>query len=680
MIDKVLDFQPAIVTTGRGFEFLIGMVCLRPLLSVKLPVLPLPLPRSIVTRRAHRSPTCSPRSAIHLRPHRIPNSQRRSASTTAAVAAFIKSARDARSFVTRFKNFVLGTTLGLTIILGYFYITDTRSSIHEWLVIPCLRYVYPDPEDAHEFGNKALKTLGSFGLQPRERNLDIEGDLFVEIFGNTLLNPVGTSAGIDKHCDIPDVLLNAGPAVIEIGGVTPEPQEGNAKPRVWRLPSQKALINRYGLNSEGADHIAMRLRQRLREYAYHIWGIDEEAEQKILDGAAGVPPGSLQHGKLLAVQIAKNKWTPDEDIQAVKRDYVYCVETLAKYADIIVVNVSSPNTPGLRELQKVEPLTDILTAVVGAARKVKRKIPVNVLVKVSPDQDTEADVRGICDAVWESGVGGVVVGNTTNKRPDPLPTGLPEHERRLLQEQGGYSGPQTFGRTVALVKRYRTMLDEAAYSNMDNEAPPSPIAKSSSFLEPPSKVEPPTNPGSSARNEPSTTSSIAASAKSLLLETHEETHPPITDSEVEASVARDKQHLKPETPEADADSKSQPIIRLPERSNPFSSFSSTNNGSSSSPSSQETRGVAASSSTDAISPPSTSSTLSSSSSPNHSQRKVIFATGGITNGAQVLEVLAAGADVAQVYTALVYSGIGTITKIKEQMREELAKKKREAEK
>ncbi|KAL9626611.1 MAG: hypothetical protein Q9204_007170, partial [Flavoplaca sp. TL-2023a] len=286
-------------------------------------------------------------------------------------------------------------------VFGYYYITDTRSSLHEYLVIPCLRYWYPDAEDAHEFGNKTLKALGRFGLQPRERgDPDAKGDLAVEVFGHVLDNPIGTSAGIDKHCEIPDVLFGAGPAIVEIGGVTPLPQEGNEKPRVWRIPSQRALVNRYGLNSEGADFILMRLRQRLREYAYHLgWGIDEQAENDVLDGNTGVPPGSLSKGKLLAVQIAKNKWTKDDDIEAVKQDYIQCTSLLSRYADIVVINVSSPNTPGLRLLQKTEPLTEILTAVVGAARKVKRKNPVHVMVKVSPDEDSEEDVRGICDAV-----------------------------------------------------------------------------------------------------------------------------------------------------------------------------------------------------------------------------------------------------------------------------------------
>ncbi|KAL9003815.1 MAG: hypothetical protein Q9188_003335 [Gyalolechia gomerana] len=589
------------------------------------------------------------------------NVQLRSASTTAAAVASTASAQDARSFLTRIKNLLLGTTIGFTLILGHYYITDTRASVHEWLVIPCLRYVYADAEDAHEFGNRALKALGSFNLHPRERgNPDAKGDLAIEVFGCMLDNPIGTSAGIDKNCDIPDQLLAAGPAVIEIGGATPLPQEGNPKPRVWRIPSQKALINRYGLNSEGADHVAMRLRQRVREYAYHMGlGIDEEAEQRVLDGDAGVPPGSLQPGKLMAVQIAKNSWTVDEDIEAVKKDYVYCVDTLARYADILEVNVSSPNTPGLRGLQKTEPLADILTAVVEAAQKVNRKTSPKVMVKVSPDEDSEVDVRGICDAVWGSGVDGLVVGNTTKKRPDPIPQGylLPAQEQRLLLEQGGYSGPQTFDRTVALVKRYRKMLDENSYTRVEAKSP---------------------TPSTRSPTDETPASFFTITSP---LETPEATHPPITDTEIEESVARDAQRLKSQTAEAEAESKSQPLIRIPERNNLFASSSSSADARSSpSTSLNETQQSAASPDTDTANSPSLIPTSNRPLAPSKSSeraRKVIFATGGITNGAQALEVLAAGADVAQVYTALVYGGIGTISKIKQEMREELKRRKKQ---
>ena len=227
------------------------------------------------------------------------------------------------------------------------------------------------------------------------------------MFGYSLDNPIGTSAGIDKHADIPDPLFALGPGIVEIGGCAPWPQEGNARPRVWRLPSQKGLINRYGLNSEGADHVAMKLRQRVREFGYkNGFGIDEEAERRVLDGEAGVPGGSLQKGRLMSVQVGTNSFTDKSDIEAVKRDYIYCVDTVGKYADIIVVNVSSPNTAQLRDLQRVEPLTQILKGVVDAAQRVGKRTKPKVMVKVSPDEDEESQVQDVCDAVWESGVDG----------------------------------------------------------------------------------------------------------------------------------------------------------------------------------------------------------------------------------------------------------------------------------
>lgn len=357
----------------------------------------------------------------------------------------------------------------------------------------------------------------------------------MQVFGYTLSNPIGISAGLDKHADIPDVLFDIDPAVVEVGGTTPLPQEGNPKPRVFRLPSQHAMINRYGLNSKGADHMAAVLKQRVRNFAYAAgFGDHDRSEQRVLDGEANVPPGSLVPGKLLAVQVAKNKATPDGDIDAIKRDYVYCVDRVARYADILVVNVSSPNTPGLRDLQATAPLTAILTAVVGAAKDVQRKTKPYVMVKVSPDEDSNEQISGICEAVRNSGVDGVIVGNTTNRRPDPVPKGfvLPPAEQQTMTETGGYSGPQLFDRSVALIARYRALLDQA---QMD----------------------------------------------------------------------------------AAANGSEQPAAETP--------------------------------------------------------RKVIFASGGITTGQQARAALDAGASVAMMYTGVVYGGIGTVTRVKQELREELKK-------
>ncbi|KAK5686310.1 Dihydroorotate dehydrogenase (quinone), mitochondrial [Elasticomyces elasticus] len=419
---------------------------------------------------------------------------------------------------------------------GYAYITDTRASIHQYFSVPALRLLHQDPEEAHHAGIRYIKGLYNFNLHPRERG-NVDGDsLKVEVFGHVLDNPVGTSAGIDKNAEIPSPLFALGPAIVEVGGVTPLPQEGNPQPRVFRLPSQNALINRYGLNSEGVEHVAMQLRQRVRQFAYdNGLGLTPESERIVLDGEAQVPPGSLVPGKLLAVQIAKNKLTPDNDIRAIANDYVTCVNHLAKYADILVVNVSSPNTPGLRDLQATGPLTAILSAVVEAAQSTERKTKPAVMVKVSPDEDSDAQIEGICSAVWSSGVDGIIVGNTTKKRPDPIPKGyiMPAREEKILSEMGGYSGPQMFGRTLDLVKRYRLKLDQG--------------------------------------------------------------------------------------------------------------------------------------------PPSSSSDGTATHKPTEKE-KVLFATGGITNGEQCLQILNAGASVCQIYTAMMYGGVGTVTRIKQEMRDAMQKK------
>ncbi|KAL1800696.1 hypothetical protein ACET3X_001038 [Alternaria dauci] len=507
--------------------------------------------------------------------------------TTATTAT--EAATNVRSAGTRTKNLVYGTLLALGGTFGYLYVTDTRASIHEWLVVPALRQIYPDGEEAHHAGTHMLKVLHSFGLNPRERGeADSRGDLAVEVFGHTLNNPIGTSAGIDKGAEVPTPLFELGAGVVEVGAVTLLPQEGNPKPRVFRIPSQNALINRYGFNSEGAELVASRLRQRVRQFAYHAGlGLDDDAERRVLDGEAGVPPGSLLKGRLLAVQVAKNKTTSENDIDAVVRDYATAVSHVGKYADILVVNVSSPNTPGLRTLQNVEPLTRLLSGVVGAVQKIDRKTKPAVMVKVSPDEDTEEQVSGICEAVWDSGVDGVIVGNTTKKRPDPLPKGylLPESEAKLLLEQGGYSGPQTFERTLALVSRYRKALDEGPkHVALPSDAP-----------------------------------------------THDTPPPSTGSSKTKLTLDLDQPAPTPLSSNVDDLSESAPTITL-------------------------------------------HSTPKTAPAP-HSPRKVIFATGGITNGRQARQILDAGASVAQVYTAMIYGGAGTITRIKQEMRDDAKEQK-----
>ncbi|KAH8173509.1 dihydroorotate dehydrogenase domain-containing protein [Sarocladium implicatum] len=351
---------------------------------------------------------------------------------------------------------VYGSALAATVYVAYLYATDTRAFIHKAIVPPALRLIFPDAEEAHHSGTSMLKLLHSLNLHPRERGESLKDTgLATEVYGTTISNPVGISAGLDKDGELPDVLFALGAGLVEVGGCTPRPQSGNPKPRVFRVPSLDGMINRYGLNSRGADDMAIRLRDRLRRYALSI-GL---TETQVLNGEANVPPGSLQPGRLLAVQIAKNKETTGE--QAVIDDHIYCVKRLAPYADVLVVNVSSPNTPGLRDLQATEPLTRLLSAVVKEASKTGRQQPPKVMVKVSPDEDEETQMDGIVQAVHISGVDGVIVGNTTKRRQGLNPKGvrLPVKEQKAMTEEGGYSGPAMFSRTLDLVSRYRTMLD-----------------------------------------------------------------------------------------------------------------------------------------------------------------------------------------------------------------------------
>ena len=446
-----------------------------PLASIRLarPALRPRLPLHQLTRRAASS-TAEPSA-----PSSSPSSEKSAEKSTPPPSSSDPSSSSSsqRQEIPQQSSFGFGTaalsvSLAASLYLFYLYATDTRASYHQWLVPRLLRLIYSDAEEAHHVGTKALKLLYELGLHPRERATRAPGivpepsDLAISVFDTTLANPIGISAGLDKDADIPDVLFDLGAGVVEVGGCTPRPQDGNAKPRVWRVPSVEGMVNRYGLNSRGADAVAARLRDRVRKFARAL-GL---TERDVLDGeGTDVPPGSLLPGRLLCVQVAKQKETDERDLDAVARDYVYCVNKLAPYADVLVVNVSSPNTPGLRDLQAAEPLGKILGAVVQEAKRTARKTKPKVMVKVSPDEDEDAQIEGIVQAVYMSGVDGVIVGNTTKRRTGLVPDGvrLNSREQQALSETGGFSGPSMFDRTLYLVGRYRKLLDGASLQASD---------------------------------------------------------------------------------------------------------------------------------------------------------------------------------------------------------------------
>ncbi|XP_066050391.1 dihydroorotate dehydrogenase (quinone), mitochondrial isoform X1 [Chamaea fasciata] len=226
----------------------------------------------------------------------------------------------------------------------------------------------------------------------------------VRVLGQQFRNPLGLAAGFDKQCEAVDGLYKMGFGFVEVGTVTPKPQEGNPKPRVFRLAEDKAVINRYGFNSHGHAAVERRLRAR------------QETQNRLT--RAGMP---------LGVNLGKNKSSADA-----AADYVAGVRTLGPLADYLVVNVSSPNTPGLRDLQGKAELRDLLSKVLVERDLLPCKRKPAVLVKIAPDL-TAQDKQDIASVVCEIGVDGLIVGNTTVSRPSSL-------RSRQRMEPGGLSG------------------------------------------------------------------------------------------------------------------------------------------------------------------------------------------------------------------------------------------------
>ena len=266
-----------------------------------------------------------------------------------------------------------------------------------------------DPEEVHHFTFKTLKFLfkipgipallkGAFQLNdPRlERN----------VFGLKFKNPVGLAAGFDKNAQLYHELDALGFGFIEIGTVTPKPQIGNEKKRLFRLKGDKAIINRMGFNNEGVEAAVNRLK--------------------------------TNKGVLIGGNIGKNKVTPNEN--AVD-DYLICFDALFQYVDYFVVNVSSPNTPNLRELQDKEPLTKLLNTL--QQRNLKQQYPKPILLKIAPDL-TDTQLLEIIEIVMETKIAGVIATNTTISRE-----GLVSPEK---EEMGGLSGHPLKNRSTEVIR------------------------------------------------------------------------------------------------------------------------------------------------------------------------------------------------------------------------------------
>ncbi|XP_055675155.1 dihydroorotate dehydrogenase (quinone), mitochondrial isoform X1 [Falco peregrinus] len=263
-------------------------------------------------------------------------------------------------------------------------------------VMPALRAL--PPEAAHGLALRAA----ALGLLPTDRP---DGPaLEVRVLGQRFRNPVGLAAGFDKQGEAVDGLYKIGFGFVEVGTVTPQPQEGNPRPRVFRLAEDEAIINRYGFNSHGHAAVERRLRAR------------QETQLRLT--GAGMP---------LGVNLGKNKSSTDATA-----DYVTGVRMLGPLADYLVVNVSSPNTPGLRDLQGKTELRDLLTKVLAERDMLPCEHKPAVLVKIAPDL-TMRDKQDIASVVCELGVDGLIVSNTTVSRPSTL-------RSRQRTEPGGLSG------------------------------------------------------------------------------------------------------------------------------------------------------------------------------------------------------------------------------------------------
>ncbi len=277
-----------------------------------------------------------------------------------------------------------------------------------------------DPERAHALGLSALETAYRSGMNPL---LARKPQPFpTRVFGLQFPNPVGLAAGLDKNGAHVDALLALGFGFVEVGTVTPKPQSGNPKPRMFRLPKYRAIINRLGFNNAGVDALVANVSRARRK-----------------DG-------------LLGINIGKNKDTPNE---SAARDYLHCLERVYPLADYVTVNISSPNTAGLRELQEEQALRQLLGTLREAQERLgaqhRKRVP--MLVKLAPDL-SDADIDAVGRVLTDLQVDGVVATNTTISRIEI------EHSR-LAREPGGLSGAPLMNKSTAVLRMLRTRLPDS---------------------------------------------------------------------------------------------------------------------------------------------------------------------------------------------------------------------------
>jgi len=272
------------------------------------------------------------------------------------------------------------------VVLAYFCNEIFNLCINRSFARFCSGSTPKKPEKVHHFTFTLIRFFSTIGFGQIFRNIYKTNDARLErkLFGLTFPNPVGLAAGFDKDARLYKELSDFGFGFIEIGTVTPRPQPGNSKKRLFRLKKDKAIINRMGFNNGGVMEAVERLKK------------NTEGNRRVLIGG----------------NIGKNKTTPNEEAE---QDYLYCFEALFDYVDYFVVNVSSPNTPDLRKLQEKEPLTMLLKALKTSNSKKPKPKP--ILLKIAPDLTNE-QLMDIIDIVSETNIDGIIATNTTISRDD----------------------------------------------------------------------------------------------------------------------------------------------------------------------------------------------------------------------------------------------------------------------
>lgn len=259
-----------------------------------------------------------------------------------------------------------------------------------------------DPETAHERAFRAVRAARPMTMRVVAPGARIRDEAApVRALGLTFPNALGLAAGFDKNAVGIDALAGLGFGHVEVGTITGEPQPGNPRPRLFRLPADRAIVNRMGFNNDGAEAVARRLAARSMRRA-----------------------GRAPTGPVLGVNIGKTKVVPEDDAAAVEADYAKSTTLLAPFADYLVVNVSSPNTPGLRDLQAVDRLEPLLTSVRATADRVAGDRRVPLMVKIAPDL-ADDDVLAVADLALAIGLDGIIATNTTIAR-DGLTTSASE--------------------------------------------------------------------------------------------------------------------------------------------------------------------------------------------------------------------------------------------------------------